>query len=170
MRRIAIVLGAVLSFGAGLALAGCGGGGGSDNAGATTSNAASGSAPQQTVKISEKEFSLSPSAVNVGRPGTVAFQVTNNGQIAHALEIEGNGVEQETETIEPGESATISVQLSKAGSYEMYCPIDGHEDKGMKGSIRVAGSSGAGADTRGTTTDDDMTSTGDTSTSKGPGY
>jgi uncharacterized cupredoxin-like copper-binding protein len=166
MRKIAVLLDAALTLGAGLALAACGGnGGGSENAG--NGNA---TAPQQTVRISEKEFSLTPSAVNVGQPETVAFQVTNDGQIAHKLEIEGNGIEQETETTPPGETATLTVQLSKAGSYEMYCPIDGHEDKGMKGSIRVAGSSGAGADTRGTTTDEDMTTTEGTTTNKGPGY
>jgi uncharacterized cupredoxin-like copper-binding protein len=149
MRRMAVLLGSCL------ALAGCGGGGGS-NASETTSAGA----PQQTVRISEKEFSLTPSKVDVAHAETVSFQVTNDGQIAHALEIEGNGVEQETETIEPGKTATITVQLSETGSYEMYCPIDGHEDKGMKGSIAVGGSAGSGG----------MTTTEDTTTDKGPGY
>jgi uncharacterized cupredoxin-like copper-binding protein len=169
MRRIAILLGACLALGAGVAVAGCGGGGRSNasETDAATNNAA---APQQTVKISEKEFSLDPSTVTVGQPETVAFQVTNNGQIAHALEVEGNGIEQETDTLQPGDSTTLTVQFSKAGSYEMYCPIDGHEDKGMKGSIRVGGSSGTGAETGGTTSEDEMTSTEDTTTSKGPGY
>jgi plastocyanin len=148
MRRIAVLLGACL------ALAGCGGGGGKSSQGSATG------APQQTVSISEKEYSLSPSAAKVGSPGTVAFKVTNNGQIAHALEIEGNGVEEETDTIQPGQSATLTVKLSKAGSYEMYCPIDGHKDKGMKGEITVGGSAGSG----GTTT------TQGTTTNKGPGY
>jgi uncharacterized cupredoxin-like copper-binding protein len=158
MRKIVLALGAgaalLLS---GLALAGCGGGGGSSNEETGSGNAR---APQQTVTISEKEYSLTPSTVNVGKPETVAFKVTNDGQIAHALEIEGNGVEQELEPIQPGETATLTVYLSKAGSYEMYCPIDGHEDKGMKGAVSVGGSSGTGG----------MTTTEDTTTSKGPGY
>ena len=168
MRKIAIALGAAATLLlSGLALAGCGGGGGGSTEQAGSGNAG---APQQTVTISEKEYSLTPSTVNIGQPETVAFKVTNDGQTAHALEVEGDGVEQETDTIQPGETQTITVQFSKAGSYEMYCPIDGHEGKGMKGSIRVAGSSGAGADTRGTTTDHEMTSTEDDSGSKGPGY
>ncbi|HYT52874.1 MAG TPA: cupredoxin domain-containing protein [Gaiellaceae bacterium] len=148
MRRIAVLIGACL------ALAGCGGGGKS-----TPSPATSGS-PQQTVTISEAEFSVTPNAVDVGRPGTVAFKVRNIGHIAHALEIEGNGVEEKTSSIQPGQSATLTVELAKAGSYEMYCPIDGHEDKGMKGAITVAGSAGMGG---GTTTEG-------TTTNKGPGY
>jgi uncharacterized cupredoxin-like copper-binding protein len=169
VRKIVLVLRAALALLlSGLALAGCGGGGG----GSTEQSAGSGNAaaPQQTVRISEKEFSLAPAAVNIGQAETVAFQVTNDGQIAHKLEIEGNGVEQETETIEPGQTATLTVRLSKAGSYEMYCPIDGHRDKGMEGSIRVAGSSGVGADTRGTTTDDHETTTDGSYGNKGPGY
>jgi uncharacterized cupredoxin-like copper-binding protein len=168
MRKTAVILSACVALLlSGLAVAGCGGNGGGSSENAGSGNA---SAPQQTVTVSEKEFSLTPSAVNVGQPETVAFQVTNGGQIAHKLEIEGNGVEQETETIEPGQTATLTVQLSKAGSYEMYCPIDGHRDKGMEGSIRVAGSSGAGADTRGTTTDEHETTTDGSYGNKGPGY
>jgi uncharacterized cupredoxin-like copper-binding protein len=151
MRRIAVLLGACL------ALAGCGGGGGS-NASENSSTSSAG-APEQTVKISEKEFSLDPSKVSIAKPETVAFHVTNNGQIAHALEIEGNGVEQETETIEPGQTATLTVHLSKTGSYELYCPIDGHKDKGMEGDLTVGGSAGGG-----------MTTTEGTTTNKGPGY
>jgi uncharacterized cupredoxin-like copper-binding protein len=149
MRRIAVLLGACL------ALAGCGGGGGS-NASENTSAAGT---PQQTIKISEKEFSLDPNKVSVAKPETVSFKVTNDGQIAHALEIEGNGVEEETETIQPGQTATLTVDLSKAGSYELYCPIDGHKGKGMEGDLTVGGSAGGG-----------MTTTEGTTTNKGPGY
>jgi uncharacterized cupredoxin-like copper-binding protein len=160
MRRIAVLTGVCLT------LAGCGGGGESSSSKRPAVSA------QQTISISETEFSLDPSTVNIGRAGTVSFNVTNRGQFTHALEIEGKGVEEETDSIKPGDSATLKVQLSKAGSYEMYCPVDGHEDKGMKGVVRVGGSSAAGgAETRGgTTTDQGMTTTQGTSTDESPGY
>jgi uncharacterized cupredoxin-like copper-binding protein len=140
----------VLLMAAALALAGCGGGNES------SSPQTGGGSSQQAVSISETEFSLDPSTVEIGGAGKVTFEVENRGQVAHALEVEGNGVEEETAEIQPGESATLSVELSKPGSYEMYCPIDGHDDKGMKGSIRVGGSAGGGTSTGGqTTTDDD---------------
>jgi uncharacterized cupredoxin-like copper-binding protein len=157
MWRIAVLICAAF------ALAGCGGGGSSESADTTT--AASRSASQQTVTVSEKEFSLTPSSVDVDRAGTVSFTVKNDGQITHALEVEGNGVETETEEIQPGESATLTVELSRAGSYEMYCPIDGHEGNGMKGVVRVGGSSGSGGG--GTTTDDDTTTEGTTTDDNG---
>jgi uncharacterized cupredoxin-like copper-binding protein len=148
MRRIAVVIGACL------ALAGCGGGGES-----SSSNGSGGS--EQTVMISETEFALGPKSVDVAKTGTVTFEVKNDGQVTHALEVEGNGVEEETESIEPGQSATLTVDLGKAGTYEMYCPIDDHESMGMEGDITVGSSTGAGG---GMTTDEGTT------TDESPGY
>jgi uncharacterized cupredoxin-like copper-binding protein len=110
----------------------------------------------QTVQISAKEFSLTPSMVNVPKTGAYAFAVTNNGTTAHALEIKGNGVEEETESIEPGATATLRVTLSSDGSYEMYCPIDGHRGQGMEGTIVAGGGAGSGGET---TTDQTTTGT-----------
>jgi uncharacterized cupredoxin-like copper-binding protein len=89
----------------------------------------------------------------VDQTGTVTFRVTNNGAIAHALEVDGQGIEEETETIDPGESAELTVDLTEEGSYELYCPIGDHRDQGMEGELIVgAGAGGAGT---GTTDDED---------------
>jgi uncharacterized cupredoxin-like copper-binding protein len=151
------VLGAVVVVVA--VLTGCGGGNGSSGGGeqTTTSTRASGGtssggSPTKTVTISETEFKLSPSSVTLKAPGTYTFRAVNKGSVTHALEIEGSGVEQETEDIAPGESATVKVTFKGAGSFEMYCPVDGHKDQGMEGKITI-GSAGAGAG--GTTTDTD---------------
>ena len=63
--------------------------------------------------------------------------VTNDGQTTHALEVEGPGEEVETDALAPGESADLTVDLTQPGTYEMYCPIDGHRDQGMEGEITV---------------------------------
>jgi uncharacterized cupredoxin-like copper-binding protein len=41
--------------------------------------------------------------------------------------------------LQPGQSATLKVKLSKAGSYTWYCPIDNHKQMGMVGKITVKG-------------------------------
>jgi plastocyanin len=116
-----------------IALAGCGG---NDDEGTTTAAAADATGPKQTVSL--VDYALEPKTIRLDKPGTYTFEATNNGQTEHALEIEGSGVEEETETLRPGEKGTITVEL-KMGEYEMYCPIDGHRDRGMEGSIDVAG-------------------------------
>ena len=129
--------------------------------GGSSSTSGGGGAVQQTIQISEKEYSLNPTTVTVSKTGTYEIKVTNKGTIAHALQIEGNGVEEKTGDIQPGAGATLRVTLAKDGSYDLYCPIDGHRGQGMKGTVTVGGTSGSG----GTTTND-----AGTTTSGGYGY
>ena len=77
-----------------------------------------------------------PATVTIDAPGTYTFEATNDGGVDHALEIEGSGIEEETETIGPGESASVTVDL-ESGTYEMYCPIGNHRDLGMSGEVTV---------------------------------
>jgi plastocyanin len=142
------------------ALAGCGG-----KSATTTHRGASPSASGKTVQVKESEFKLAPAKITIASPGTVTFEATNAGKVDHALELEGNGVEEETDTISPGSSAKLTVDLSKAGTYELYCPIDDHRGMGMQATVVVGGGGGGGGG--GTTTNG---TTGTTSTSGGYGY
>ena len=135
-----------------VALAGCGGGGSKKPAAAAPAGGG------QTIQVKEAEYKLTPSSFTVSKPGTVTFDVTNAGTIDHALEVEGNGVEQKTSTISPGSSAKLTVDLSKAGSYEVYCPIDGHRSMGMEAKLVVGGASAGGGGT--TTTETKTKSSG----------
>jgi len=105
----------------------------------------------ETVTLTETEFKIDPAEVEVGKAGVVEFRVENVGSLTHALEVESADLEEETEDIAPGESATLKVELEK-GVYELYCPIDDHKGKGMTGELRVAGATGAAEDNGG---DDD---------------
>jgi PQQ system protein len=140
----------------GLLLAACGGSGGGEG------SAAEG-AVMQTIRISEKEYSLNPSTVTLPKPGTSEFDVTNDGSITHAFNVEesGGGDEAEAGDIEPGSHKTVKFTFSAGGSYEMYCPIDGHKTQGMAGTIMVGGAAGSGT----TTGPED-----ETTTNSGPGY
>jgi plastocyanin len=64
---------------------------------------------------------------------TIAF--TNDAQVPHAVEVEGNGVEKATKTL-TGSKANLALDL-KPGSYVFYCPVDGHRQAGMKGTLVV---------------------------------
>lgn len=135
----------ILAVAAALSLAACGGDDDDDDEGseqtavstqATTGGGGGGGG--ETIKISETEFALDPAQVST-QPGEVTFEVTNDGSTVHDLEVDGEGVEQKTELIQPGQSATLRVDLSQPGSYEMYCTVDGHRESGMEGEVSVAG-------------------------------
>jgi uncharacterized cupredoxin-like copper-binding protein len=126
--------------------AGCGAGGGGGQAskasGANTNGSAG--AVVKTVEVKETEFKLDPAKITLNKPGTYTFKAVNSGSTTHALEIEGKGVEEETEDIDPGQSAELKVSL-KAGKYEIYCPVDGHKEQGMEGTVTVTQGSGSGS-------------------------
>ncbi len=95
--------------------------------------------PIATIEVQETEFSLDPSEITLDQPGTYVFRAVNSGDVVHALEIEGEGIEEETENLEPGESAELRVDL-EPGTYELYCPVGNHEERGMVGTVTVRGS------------------------------
>jgi plastocyanin len=70
------------------------------------------------------------------KAGKVTVVLDNPSSLPHAVEVEGNGVEEETDTIGKGETAKVTVDL-KAGEYEYYCPVDGHKAAGMEGTLTV---------------------------------
>ncbi len=98
------------------------------------------------VRVRETEFELDPANPRIPKAGVVQFDVTNAGEVPHALEVEGPKGEVETETIAPGRKATLKADLSKPGTYVWYCPVGDHEQEGMKGRIKVAGG-GSGTST-----------------------
>jgi len=140
---------------------GCGGG--SENKTASTSSSAtSGGSVIRTVSVHETEYKLSPNTILLAKPGTYVFKGVNDGTVAHALAIEGKGVDKDSADISPGSSGTLMVTLPKAGTYEIYCPVDGHKGLGMEGKITI-GKTGA---TGGTSMDENTgtTETGGTTT------
>src|SRR2546429_6744559 len=95
------------------------------------------------VKLSEWNVVLSQASVAAG---PVTFVITNAGSIPHGFEVEGQGIEKEIETIQPGASDTLTLTL-KPGTYEVYCPVgeDSHKKLGMETHLKVAGATGSGS-------------------------
>lgn len=161
MRVSMAVMGALVAVG----LSACGSGESAETSGAT------GGGSGQTVAVSATEFSFDPGTIQIDAPGTYTFHLTNHGGVQHALEIEGQGVEEETEEVAPGSSGQVTVTFSKTGTYEFYCPVDGHRGQGMEGTLTVGAAGGAtGTSMTGTGGGDtDETETGDDSGGYGYG-
>ncbi len=125
-------------------LAGCGGDADDDGNG-------NGAAAGETVAVSARDFAFEPSDVTLDAAGTYTFRLTNDGESPHALEIEGEDLEEETDTIDPGDSDELTVDLAE-GEYVLYCPVGDHRDRGMEGRLVVGG---GGMDAGETETDED---------------
>jgi uncharacterized cupredoxin-like copper-binding protein len=122
-------------------IAGCGGDddddGGSSGGGASTSTSAGGGAAQ-TLEIAADPsgaFKFDKSALTA-KAGKVTIEMDNPSDVPHAVEIEGMGVEAEGETVEKGGVSKATADV-KPGTYEFYCPVDGHRQAGMEGTLTV---------------------------------
>jgi plastocyanin len=124
-------------------IAGCGGDDddGSSGGGASTSTSSGGGASggaAQTLKIAADpsgalKFDKSSLTAKAGK---LTIVMDNPSDLPHAVEIEGNGVEAKGETVTKGGVSKASADV-KAGEYEFYCPVDGHKQAGMEGTLTV---------------------------------
>lgn len=70
-------------------------------------------------------------------PGPQQLQITNHGEREHGFAIEGGAVHQHlASNLTKGATATLDVDLAP-GTYEVYCPVEGHKAKGMRRTITV---------------------------------
>jgi uncharacterized cupredoxin-like copper-binding protein len=87
-----------------------------------------------TVEVVESEFKIVTSK-EFEPGGQITFEVRNEGKLPHDLAVKGTP--EKTKLIPPGGSAALTVTL-KAGKYELYCTVPGHEAAGMKLNITVS--------------------------------
>ena len=132
----------VLADTAALAIAGCGGDDEEPTPAATEApteaptQAASGSATKLAVAADPggaKKFTESKLTTTAGQ---VEIDFSNDSQLPHAVEIEGNGVEETTETVTGQAAPPLTVDL-KPGTYEIYCPVGDHRAAGMEATLTV---------------------------------
>lgn len=92
-------------------------------------------APADTIHVA-----LSDGAIEMPRTlpvGPVAFHVQNSGTMEHNFEIEGQGMEEKlSENLDAGEVGVLVVELER-GTFEVYCPVEDHADKGMRLQVTV---------------------------------
>ncbi len=144
MKRTLLLLTAALA----LVAAGCGGGdnGGSSTGADTNTGTSSTPAPAASSgggKTTQLKISADPSGALKfdksslsAKPGKVTIVMDNPADVPHAVAIEGNGVDTDGQVVQKGGKSTATADL-KAGTYEFYCPVPGHKQAGMKGTLTV---------------------------------
>jgi len=120
MRRCAVALLAAAAVGTAVA--------GSSFAGAQATGV--------TVHMGEYYFNLSQNSAPVG---AVVFTVVNDGTIQHDFSIAGKT----TPLLNPGQTATLTVDFTHAGSNPYLCDVGEHAVQGMQGVFTIAGTTPA---------------------------
>ena len=138
MRRMTWILALLLSAGVLLA-AGCGddedeGGGGASTPEATEETSGGGGEALTLTADPGGAISWEPGELSAPA-GSVTIKLVTESDVPHAVEVEGNGVEEESETITGGETE-LTVDL-EPGEYTYYCPVGDHRAQGMEGTLTV---------------------------------
>jgi uncharacterized cupredoxin-like copper-binding protein len=103
----------------------------------STSAPASGSAAAgKTVEVTATEFMFHLPTTHF-TPGTYTFVMKDTGKYPHTMEVDGLGVsDMRAALADPGGTTSLTVTLQK-GTYEFYCPVDGHRAMGMQTMLSV---------------------------------
>jgi plastocyanin len=95
----------------------------------------------QTLRISARanmvlRFNTARLHARAGRI-TIVMRNPSDSGMDHGIAISGHGLRKVGRTVSPGHSSSITLTLRR-GSYTYYCPVPGHEQAGMKGTLTVS--------------------------------
>ena len=92
-----------------------------------------------SLKISASKTSLKFNKKTLhAKRGKVTIVMSNPSSTKHAVAVEGHGIDKDGKTVGKGGTSRVTVTIKKKGTYTFYCPVDGHEDAGMKGKLIVS--------------------------------
>ena len=113
-------------------LAACGG----DDEEPAPSNEGTDTAPLQ-ITAKENPYAFEPSELETDS-GAITIEMTSpeNLKAPHAVSIEGNGVNENGNVVQPGAVGEVTADL-EAGEYTYYCPVGDHREQGMEGTLTV---------------------------------
>jgi plastocyanin len=120
-----------------LLLAGCGGTSGGTNSPNQGHLGETAGVVGKKVTLILQDFTITPSNLSLPKAGKYTFELHNEGAQSHAVKISGNGVNAQSSQITFGNNTSFTVDLSKPGTYQMWCPVDSHKSLGMTGTITV---------------------------------
>jgi uncharacterized cupredoxin-like copper-binding protein len=97
-------------------------------------------AAASTVKLKadasgQLKFNKSKLSAKAGKV-TIKMMDPSSSHTAHGIALTGNGVNKTGKIVNPGKTTNVTATL-KAGKYTYYCPVPGHRQLGMKGTLTV---------------------------------
>jgi plastocyanin len=110
---------------------------------AAATSAASDAAPAgvQAVSVKAGEYFYDPKDLRV-KPGAVAVTMTNDGpERPHTFVVKnksGDGDLFKSDRVPVGDPVTLEFSVMEEGTYEVYCSLPGHADRGQRGTLTVS--------------------------------
>jgi uncharacterized cupredoxin-like copper-binding protein len=109
-------------------------------AAATTAPTQAAAAAPQAIELRAGDFFYEPSTLNA-KAGTIVVTMQNvsDGNRPHTFIVKGkDGSDMaKTDRIMPGQTGKLEFTIREAGTYEYYCNLPGHADRGQKGTLTV---------------------------------
>ncbi len=112
----------------------------------STGGGAAAAAPQapaapQAIAVKAGDYFFDPKDYRV-RPGVITVTMTNEGpERPHTFVVKnrsGDGDLAKTDRVPVNANSTLEFTLMEEGTYEVYCSLPGHADRGQRGTITVA--------------------------------
>ena len=101
---------------------------------------AQGAPKPQVVQVKLSEWTMGMMDMDMKVKGPAQFDIVNAGKFPHLMTIEGKVGDQaftvSSTLLKAGEKTSLTLSLP-AGTYNVYCPLPGHADRGMKGTLTV---------------------------------
>ncbi len=123
-----------------LAAGGCGG---SSTTSSASSSSASGSGSSAVASAPAVDLSADPSGAlkftashATAKAGQVTLKMANPAPLPHGIAIQGPGVDKVGAVVQKRGTSTVTADL-KPGTYTFYCPVPGHRQGGMAGTLTV---------------------------------
>ena len=119
-------------------------GGGTSHASSSSGPASTSTMPSgqgEVLKLSADpsgQLRFTTATLTAPKPGKVTLTMTNpsSAGMDHGISIEGNGVDSDGPIVGPGHTSSVTATLKK-GTYTYYCPVPGHRQAGMVGTLTV---------------------------------
>jgi LPXTG-motif cell wall-anchored protein len=104
---------------------------------------------QQTQTVSMTEFQFAPARLTATAGQPVNWTFKNDGQNPHDFRVEIGGQTIDAVAgdgnVASGQSATFTQAFTTPGTYEFWCPVGMHRQRGMVGTLTIAAAGAAGA-------------------------
>ena len=96
---------------------------------------------QQSQTVSMTEFQFAPATLTATVGESVSWTFRNDGQFQHEFRVQVDGQTVDAVpgdgNVMPGQDATFTYTFTTPGSFEFWCPVGMHRERGMVGTLTV---------------------------------